>query len=82
MADGSSVSYNDTFISHGVAKTVTVTWSRSGNSPVTYSSHYVYLSGMCSQVEPSHTNGVAVRPLGGRGVFKCHIILIIVIFSW
>ena len=28
MADGSSVSFNDTFISHGVAKTVIFHWSR------------------------------------------------------
>lgn len=68
MFDGSPVSYNDTFISHGVAKTVVFPWSRSGNSIMTYSSLYVYSSGMSSQVEPSHTNGVAYDHFCGRGV--------------
>ena len=35
-------------------------WSRSGNSPVTYSSHSVYLSGHSTQIEPYQSNGVAI----------------------
>lgn len=68
MSDGSPVSYNDMFISHGVAKTVIFHWSRSGNSSMTYSSHYVYSSAFGSQVEPSDAHGVSYDHFCGRRV--------------
>lgn len=69
LSSGSPDGYTRTALGlYGVAEPVTFHWSRSGNFPVTYSSHYVYLSGHSTQIEPYQANGVANDHLCGRGV--------------
>ena len=60
MSDGSPVSYNDTFISHGVANTVIFQWSRSLNSGNSSSPWRVSTDGSSSLFNDAlHSYGVA-----------------------